>query len=559
MLILRLFSGEFFIAIYCISRHTALVLTIRNLTKTVGGRTLFEEAKMTINWGERVALVGPNGAGKSTLFRAILGQDEPDSGTAEVDEYAIVGYLAQEAGDPGAETILEISIGITPEVEEAIKVMRTAENEGTTDSQEFADAQDTFDAANGYALEPKAKKILSGLGFTQEQMGQPANTFSGGWIMRAHLARLLVQEPDLLMLDEPTNHLDLISLIWLQRYLMNYPGALLLISHDRDFMDEIIETVYEIDETKLISYTGNYTAYCEQREKRYDQKVQAYRAQQKEIDRVQEFVDRFRGVGSKASQVNERMKTIQKLKDKLVKPIAPRKVFKFNFPQPPRSNQIVAELTKVKQAYGEKVIYDGLDLIVERGDRMVLVGPNGAGKSTLMKIIAGQIEIQGGDVNVGYATKMGYFSQHRALTMNESNTVLDEVMSANGELREDEARSILGSFLFRKNDVQKRIRVLSGGEKSRLNLVKFLVDPPNLLLMDEPTTHLDIVSIEALVSALKQYKGTLVFISHDVHFIRNLAETTLHINNGAVTRYTGGYDYFIEKSGLDDDRSAVTS
>jgi len=340
---------------------------------------------------------------------------------------------------------------------------------------------------------------------------------------------------------------------------MNYPGALLLISHDRDFMDEIIETVYEIDETKLISYTGNYSAYVEQREKRYNQKVQAYRSAQKEIDRVQEFVDRFRGVGSKASQVNERMKTIQKLKDKLVKPKSMRKVFKFSFPQPPRSNQIVAELKKVKQAYGEKVIYDGLDLIVERGDRLVLVGPNGAGKSTLMKIIAGQLEIQGGEVDLGYATKMGYFSQHRALTMNESNTVLDEVMSSNGELREDEARSILGSFLFRKNDVMKRVRVLSGGEKSRLNLVKFLVDPPNLLLMDEPTTHLDILSIEALVSALKQYKGTLVFISHDVHFIRNLAETTLHIDSGVVTRYTGGYDYFLEKSGLDDDRSAVTS
>jgi len=542
-----------------VSLQVTAVLTIRNLTKTVGGRTLFEDAKMTINWGERVALVGPNGAGKSTLFRVILDQEAPDSGTAEVDEYAITGYLAQEAGDPGAETILEIAIGITPEVADAIKVMRESENAGTTDTKEYADAQDAFDLANGYALEPKAKKILSGLGFKQDQMNEPANTFSGGWIMRANLARLLVQEPDLLMLDEPTNHLDLLSLLWLQRYLMNYPGALLLISHDRDFMDEIIETVYEIDETKLTSYTGNYSSYIEQRTKRYDQKVQAYRAGQKEIDRVQEFVDRFRGVGSKASQVNERMKTIQKLKDKLVKPLSQRKVFKFNFPQPPRSNQVVAELTKVDQAYGDKVIYKGLDLTVERGDRIVLVGPNGAGKSTLMKIIAGHLEIQGGKVDVGYATKMGYFSQHRALSMDESNTVLDEVMSSNGELREDEARSILGSFLFRKNDVMKRIRVLSGGEKSRLNLVKFLVDPPNLLLMDEPTTHLDILSIEALVSALKQYAGTLVFISHDVHFIRNLAETTLHVNDGTVTRYTGGYDYFIEKSGLDDDRSAVTS
>jgi len=542
-----------------VSLQVSAVLTIRNLTKTVGGRTLFEDAKMTINWGERVALVGPNGAGKSTLFRVILNQEDPDSGTAEVDEYAITGYLAQEAGDPGAETILEIAIGITPEVANSIKVMRESENADTTDTQEYANAQDTFDLANGYSLEPKAKKILSGLGFKQDQMNEPANTFSGGWIMRANLARLLVQEPDLLMLDEPTNHLDLLSLLWLQRYLMNYPGALLLISHDRDFMDKIIETVYEIDETKLTSYTGNYSSYVKQRTKRYEQKVQAYRAGQKEIDRVQEFVDRFRGVGSKASQVNERMKTIQKLKDKLVKPLSQRKVFKFNFPQPPRSNQIVAELSKVDQAYGDKVIYKGLDLIVERGDRIVLVGPNGAGKSTLMKIIAGHLEIQGGEVEVGYATKMGYFSQHRALSMNESNTVLDEVMSSSPELREDEARSILGSFLFRKNDVMKRIRVLSGGEKSRLNLVKFLVDPPNLLLMDEPTTHLDILSIEALVSALKQYAGTLVFISHDVHFIRNLAETTLHVNDGTVTRYTGGYDYFIEKSGLDDDRSAVTS
>ena len=550
---------RFFIAKRSNPLQVNAVLTIRNLTKTVGGRTLFEEAKMTINWGERVALVGPNGAGKSTLFRVILGQEDPDAGTAEADEYAITGYLAQEAGDPGEETILEIAIGITPEVANAIKVMRESEKNGTTDTPEYAEAQDAFDLANGYSLEPKAKKILSGLGFKQEQMSEPASSFSGGWIMRANLARLLVQEPDLLMLDEPTNHLDLLSLIWLQRYLSNYPGAILLISHDRDFMDEIIETVYEIDETKLISYTGNYSSYCEQREKRYDQKVQAYRAAQKEIDRVQEFVDKFRGVGSKASQVNERMKTIQKLKDKLVKPLAPRKVFKFNFPQPPRSNQIVAELTKVKQAYGDKVIYNGLDLIVERGDRLCLVGPNGAGKSTLMKIIAGHLDIQGGEVNVGYATKMGYFSQHRALSMDDSNTVLDEVMSSNGDLREDEARSILGSFLFRKNDVLKRVRVLSGGEKSRLNLVKFLVDPPNLLLMDEPTTHLDILSIEALVSALKQYAGTLVFISHDVHFIRNLAETTLHVNNGTVTRYTGGYDYFLEKSGLDDDRAAVTS
>ncbi|MBK1831367.1 ABC-F family ATP-binding cassette domain-containing protein [Verrucomicrobiaceae bacterium R5-34] len=532
------------------------MLIIRKITKTVGGRTLFEDADMTINWGERVALVGPNGAGKSTLFKLILGEEESDSGSVERDDYAITGYLAQEAGDPGEETILEIAIGVTAELSDAIKVIREGDAAGKTDTPEYHAAQDTFDAANGYQLEPKAKKILAGLGFDQDAFDQPANKFSGGWIMRAHLAKLLVMEPDLLMLDEPTNHLDLMALVWLQQYLKTYPGALLMISHDRDFMDGLIETVYEIDEEKLISYTGNYTSYLEQRQKRYQQKVQAYRNQQKEIDRIQEFIDRFRSVTSKAAQVQSRVKQLEKIK-RLPKPIKPRKVFKFNFPQPKRSNQKVIQLEKIHKAYGDKVIYESLDLTIERGDRMVLVGPNGAGKSTLLKILAGELEFESGERDCGYNTDLGYFSQHRTQTMNEANTVLEEVMSCGGDMREDEARSILGSFLFRRADVHKKIRVLSGGEKSRLSLVKFLVNPPNLLLMDEPTTHLDIISIEALLQALKHYEGTLVFISHDVHFIRNLAETTLHIDNGKLTRYAGGYDYYLEKSGLDDSRGAV--
>lgn len=534
------------------------MLNIRKLTKSLGGRTLFEDADMTINWGERVALVGPNGAGKSTLFKLILGEDHADSGNVESDDYAITGYLAQEAGDPGDETILEIAIGITPELAKAIRLIREHEAAGTTNDDAYHKAQDTFDAANGYQLEPKAKKILSGLGYSPDAFDKPAREFSGGWIMRAHLAKLLVMEPDLLMLDEPTNHLDLMALIWLQRYLSNYPGALLMISHDRDFMDGLIETVYEIDEEQLISYTGNYTSYLDQRQKRYTQKVQAYRNQQKEIDRIQEFIDRFRSVTSKAAQVQSRVKQLEKFK-RLPKPIKPRKVFKFNFPQPQRSNQKVIELEKVHKAYGDKVIYKSLDLTVERGDRMVLVGPNGAGKSTLLKILAGELEFESGTRDCGYNTKLGYYSQHRTQSMNEANTVLEEVMASGGDMREDEARSILGSFLFRRADVHKKIRVLSGGEKSRLNLVKFLVNPPNLLLMDEPTTHLDIISIEALLQALKHYEGTLVFISHDVHFIRNLAETTLHIDNGQLTRYAGDYEYYLEKSGLDDSRGAVTA
>jgi ATP-binding cassette subfamily F protein 3 len=543
------------------------VLTIHKLSKTLGGRTLFRDADLTINWGERVALVGPNGAGKSTLFKMILGTEEIDTGTVERDEYAITGSLAQEAGDPGDETVLEIAMGVNPEMVDYLRTMREHEKKGSIDSKEYAHAQDQFNLHNGYQLEPKAKKILAGLGYKETDFHRPASEYSGGWVMRAYLARLLVMEPDLLMLDEPTNHLDLLSLLWFQRYLSNYPGAIFMISHDRDFMDAIVETVIEIDPdaAELIAYTGNYSSYLEQREARYEQKVQAYRNQQKEIAGHQEFIDRFRQVGSKASQVQSRIKFLEKL-EKVEKPRAPRKPFKFAFPQPARSNQKVVDLEKCDFSYGnDKVIYKGLDLTIERGDKIVLVGPNGAGKSTLLKILSGHLQITGGKREVGYLTKMGYYSQHRSETLNEDNTVLEEVLASCPTLREEDARAILGSFLFRRADVEKRCGVLSGGEKSRLNLVKFLVDPPNLLLMDEPTTHLDILSIDSLVNALKAYEGTLVFISHDVHFIRHLAETTLHIARSAddthsvMTRYTGGYDYFLEKSGLNDDRGAVTA
>ena len=332
-----------------------------------------------------------------------------------------------------------------------------------------------------------------------------------------------------------------------------------MISHDRDFMDAIAETVVEIDEQKLISYQGDYSSYLGERELRYEQKMSAYRNQKKEVDRIQEFIDRFRSVASKASQVQSRVKQIEKMKT-LEKPRAPRKVFKFHFPDPPRSNQKVIELDKVSQSYGETQIYSHLDLVVERGDRTVLVGPNGAGKSTLLKILAGTIPINGGERKAGYATKLGYYSQHRSELLDESKSVLEEICTTGAGMREEDARGLLGSFLFRREDVHKKVRVLSGGEKSRLNLVKFLVDPPNLLLMDEPTTHLDLLSVEALIQALKQFSGSLVFISHDVHFIRKLAESTWHIADGQVTKYSGGYDYYLEKSGLlDDERGGVTA
>lgn len=535
------------------------MLTIKKITKAFAGRTLFCETSMTLQWGERLALVGPNGAGKSTLFRMILGEDDADEGSVDLDEYALVGYLPQEAGDPSDRTVLEIAMGINPEMEGAIAHLKKHEAAGTTDHPEYADAVDTFNANNGYQLEPKAKKILKGLAFRDSDFHRPAREMSGGWVMRAHLARLLVLEPDLLMLDEPTNHLDLLSLLWFQRYLLNYPGAILMISHDRDFMDEIVEGVVDIDEGKLVTYKGNYSSFLEQKDQRFELLTAAYRNQQKEIAHIQEFIDRFRSIVSKAGQVQSRVKQLDKM-ELIPKPKAARKVFKFNFPQPPRSTQNVLELKKISQAYGKLQVYKDFDLMIERGERIVLVGPNGAGKSTLLKILAGIVPIDAGERTVGYTTRIGYFSQSRTEGLNLENTVLDEVMSCNGEIREEEARSILGSFLFRRSDVEKRVKVLSGGEKSRLNLVKFLVDPPNLLLMDEPTTHLDLLSVEALVQALNRYEGTLVFISHDVHFIRSLAEKTLHINHGSVTSYSGGYDYYLEKSGLlDDEKGGITA
>ncbi len=390
------------------------MLTIKRLTKTLGGRTLLREAEMSINWGERVALVGPNGAGKSTLFRMILDEDQPDEGTIDRDEYAIVGYLPQEAGAPTDETILEIAMGVTPEMIGLLRTIREGEKSGNLSSPEFAKAQDQFTALNGYQLEPKAKKILAGLGFKQEDFQKPAREYSGGWVMRAHLAQLLVMEPDLLMLDEPTNHLDLISLLWLQRYLLNYSGAILMISHDRDFMDTMIETVIEIDPDamQLISYTGNYTSFLDQREKRYELQVQAYRNQNKEIEGHMEFIERFRQVGSKAAQVQSRIKFVEKI-ERIEKPRAPRKPFKFAFPQPPRSNQKVIEFQKIGQSYPGKRIYKDLDLTIERGDKIVLVGPNGAGKTTLLKLLAGELDIDLGNKEVGYLTKI----KHRYLLL----------------------------------------------------------------------------------------------------------------------------------------------
>ncbi len=535
------------------------MLSIRELKKSVGGRILFENASMQINYGDRVALVGPNGAGKSTLFSIILKRNTPDEGSIERDAWTMVGYLPQEGEAVGEETVLEVATGRAAEIPALEKRLKELEEAGTVDTPEYMEAHAKHDALNDPQVEAKAKKMLKGLGYRESDFTRLAKEMSGGWVMRAHLARLLVMEPDLLLLDEPTNHLDLLSLLWLQNYLKNYSGAVLLISHDRQFMDELITEVYDIADRKLHAYTGNYSDFLRQREERYEQQLAAYKNQQKEISALQEFADRFRSVASKASQAMSKLKQIERM-ELIEKPTPPRKPFRFQIPPPPRGGQRAISLQGIHMAYGSHVVYEGLDLTVERGERTVLVGPNGAGKSTLLKIVAGVVEFQKGVRDLGHNAKLGYFSQHRSGTLDPNKTVLEECLASAPMLREDEARGILGSFMFRKEEIYKLTGVLSGGEKSRLNLIKFLVDPPNLLLMDEPTTHLDITTVESLTGALERYEGTLVFISHDVHFIRRLATKVLHVSNGKIMPYAGGYDYFLEKTGAGDDaRAALTA
>jgi ATP-binding cassette subfamily F protein 3 len=535
------------------------MLIIRDLKMTLGGRTLFENASFQVNYGDRVALVGPNGAGKTTLFSLILKDKTPDAGVVERDEWTMVGYLPQEGEAHGDETILDVATGRVDELPALEKRLHELEAIGAVSDPEYMEAHAKHDALNDPQVETKAKKILRGLGYRDADFERKAREMSGGWIMRARLARLLVMEPDLLLLDEPTNHLDLLALIWLQNYLKNYSGALLLISHDRQFMDEIVDQVHEISEKKLIAYTGNYSDYLRQREERYEQQLAAHKNQQKEIQALQEFADRFRAVPSKASQAMSKLKQIERM-ELIEKPAAPRKPFRFQIPQPPRGGQRAISLSGIHMAYGANKVYEDLDLTIERGERTVLVGPNGAGKSTLLKILAGVVEFQKGERDLGHNARIGYFSQHRAATLDPERTVLEEVVACAPGMREEEVRGILGSFMFRKEEIFKPTAVLSGGEKSRLNLIKFLVDPPNLLLMDEPTTHLDIHTVESLTLALERYEGTLIFISHDVHFIRHLATKVLHVNAGQITPYVGDYDYFLEKTGaLDDARAALTA
>jgi len=516
------------------------MLTIADVSKSYGTRELFAEVSLFIARTDRYGLVGPNGAGKSTLFNLILGEEAPDDGTIEWERGADFGFLPQESAPAGDETILHIA---------------------TSGKKLMPDTDDDYDI--DYTLEPRAKKILSGLGFREGDADKLAKTFSGGWVMRAHIARLLVAEPALLLLDEPTNHLDLEALLWFQDYLTRYPGGLVVISHDRAFLNALCTGILELRSGRLNRYHGNYDDYLLEKDARKEQQAAAFKNQQREIAHLQKFVDRFGAKASMASRAKSKEKQIERLEAVAVEePQEELKRIHFKFPQPPRSGLRVIKLAGIQQAYGDHVVYRDLNFEAERGQRIVLVGPNGAGKSTLLKILADVIPIQGGKRELGSNVVTGYFAQNRADNLRTDATVFENVMELRtneNQLTEQQARAILGAFLFRKDDVHKKVSVLSGGEKSRLALARILVKPPNLLLMDEPTTHLDIASIDALVSALSNFEGTFIFISHDVHFIRQLAKNVLHVHSGRLTAYAGDYDYFLDKSKAANERAALTA
>ncbi len=507
------------------------MLTVSEISKAYAGRTLFQNVSLQINRGDRLALVGPNGAGKTTLFSIILGENTPDDGRISWEKGTQIGFLPQESAPVGDETVLQLATGVT--------------------------ADDGHEP--DWEIEPKAKTILRGLAFRESDFDRPAKTLSGGWVMRAHLARLLVMQPDLLLLDEPTNHLDLESLVWFQNYLKNYEGAILLISHDREFINQLVDSIVELAHQRITRYRGNYESYLADKAAREDRQKNAFDQQEKEIERLTALANKFRAKASKASFAQSLLTRIDRM-ERIEAPLNAEKTVKFRFPQPARSGQRAISLKDVDFAYGESLrVYDKLNFEAERGQRTVLVGPNGSGKSTLLKLLAGVLTPQAGERILGHNATPGYFAQYRGDMLNPKRSVLEEALELDRRPPEQLARTLLGSFLFRGDDVFKPVGVLSGGEKTRLALAKMLLDPPNLLLMDEPTTHLDIGSIDALIAALQDYEGTLIFISHDVHFIRAMAGSVLHIGAGKLTPYAGDYGYYLDKTKATNARTALTS
>lgn len=532
------------------------MIRIDNISKQNGHQIVFIEASAALQRGEKVGLVGANGTGKTTLFRLITGEEQPDEGQISLDRGVTIGYFSQDVGEmKGRSAIAEVMDGVGPVSEVAIelKALESAMadparyDELESLVERYGEVQAKFEELDGYALESRAREVLAGLSFTGEMMEGDVGVLSGGWKMRVALARILLMKPDAMLLDEPSNHLDLESLIWLEHFLKAYDGLLIMTSHDREFMNRVVSKILEIDGGELNTYSGNYKFYEEQRELNERQQQARFERQQAMLAKEIKFIERFKARASHAAQVQSRVKKLEKI-DK-IEPPKRRQSILFDFPPAPRSGDDVAALKNIHKAYGSRRIYEGLDFSIRRKERWCVMGVNGAGKSTLLKLITGNTEPDQGSVSIGGSVKLGYFAQHAMDVLEGEHTVFESLESTFPQAGQGSLRALAGCFGFSGDDVEKKCRVLSGGEKARLAMARMLYDPPNFLVLDEPTNHLDVMTKDMLIKALADFEGTMLFVSHDRHFLSALSNRVLEITPEGVRVYGGGYSEYVASTG----------
>jgi ATPase subunit of ABC transporter with duplicated ATPase domains len=532
------------------------MIRLDNVSKQVGHQILFIEASAALQKGEKIGLVGPNGAGKTTLFRMISGQELPDEGQVSLDRGITIGYFSQDVGEmSGRSAVAEVMDGAGPvsvvagELRELEAAMADPARADDMDEiiARYGEVQHRFEELDGYALDGRAREALSGLGFSQEMMEGDVGALSGGWKMRVALARILLMRPDVMLLDEPSNHLDLESLIWLEQFLKGYEGALLMTSHDREFINRIINKVVEIDGGTLTTYSGDYEFYEQQRALNEKQQQAQFERQQAMLAKEIKFIERFKARASHAAQVQSRVKKLDKIER--VEPPKRRQTVAFEFLPAPRSGEDVVSLKNVHKGYGSRTIYQGLDFMIRRRERWCVMGVNGAGKSTLLKLVAGSTEPDNGTVAIGGSVKMGYFAQHAMDLLDGERTVFQSLEDSFPQAGQGSLRALAGCFGFSGDDVEKRCRVLSGGEKARLVMAKMLYDPPNFLVLDEPTNHLDLATKEMLINALSEFEGTMLFVSHDRHFLAALSNRLLELTPEGPHQYGGGYTEYVARTG----------
>ena len=532
------------------------MIRLENISKQNGHQLLFVEASAAVQRGEKVGLVGPNGAGKSTLFRLITGQDVPDEGQVSIDRGVTIGYFSQDVGEmSGRSAVAEVMEGAGPvsvvaaELRELEAAMVDPDRADEMDEilARYGEVQARFEELDGYALDGRAREVLAGLSFTPEMMDGDVGNLSGGWKMRVALARILLMRPDAMLLDEPSNHLDLESLIWLEQFLKGYEGALLMTSHDREFMNRIVGKIIEIDGGSLTSYSGDYEFYSRQRALNEKQQQAQFERQQAMLAKEIQFIERFKARASHAAQVQSRVKKLEKIER--VVPPRRREAVSFDFPPAPRSGEDVVTLKGVAKRYGARSIHEGLDFQIRRRERWCVLGVNGAGKSTLLKLVVGATEPDEGSVTVGGSVKTGYFAQHAMELLDGERTVFEFLEDSFPQAAQGSLRTLAGCFGFSGDDVEKRCRVLSGGEKARLVMARMLYDPPNFLVLDEPTNHLDMVTKEMLIEALARYEGAMLFVSHDRHFLAALSDRVLELTPEGVHAYGGGYTEYVARTG----------